>query len=197
MADGKLLPFRRPEGAAEELSDRALISALAEGDRAALGALFDRYHRDVFRFVARMVRGEADDLVQSTFLEAHRSAPRFRGESSVKTWLFGIAANLVRTHIRGEQRRRTATSALETMPSAPAGSAEDAITDEQRRRWVAAAVEQLTPALREIYVLCVLEELPGKDAAQALGIREASVWRRLSDAREALRHSIEAMQGPR
>ena len=198
VADGKLLPFRRPEGAAEELSDRALVSALAEGDRAALGALFDRYHRDVFRFVARMVRdAETDDLVQSAFLEAHRSAPRFRGESSVKTWLFGIAANLVRTYIRGEQRRRTATSALESMPSAPARSADDAITDEQRRRWVAAAVEQLTPALREVYVLCVLEELPGKDAALALGIREASVWRRLSDAREALRHSIEVMQGPR
>ncbi len=195
VADGKLLPFRRPEGTPEELSDRALVSALAEGDGAALGALFDRYHRDVHRFVARMVRGaEAEDLVQSAFLEAHRSAPRFRGESSAKTWLFGIAANLVRTHIRGEQRRRHATTALETMPSAPARSLDDTITDEQRRRWVVAAVERLTPALKEVYVLCVLEELPGKDAARVLGIREASLWRRLTDAREAMRRSIEEMQ---
>ena len=52
----------------------------------------------------------------------------------------------------------------------------------------------LTPALREIYVLCVIEEMPGKEAAAALGIREASVWRRLTDAREALRTAIRELQ---
>lgn len=193
--EGKLLPFRRVQGTAEEMSDRALVSALAEGDQAALGALYDRYHRDVYRFGARMARGaDIDDLVQSTFLEAHRSATRFRGDSSVKTWLFGIVTNLVRTHVRGEQRRRTATTTLSTFPESQQQSPADAITDEQRRRWVAAAVEALSPALKEIYILCVLEELSGKDAAQILGIREASVWRRLTDAREALRTSIQEMQ---
>jgi RNA polymerase sigma-70 factor, ECF subfamily len=194
MTDGKLLPFRRVEGAPAEMSDRALVSALAEGDQVALGALYDRYHRDVYRFIARMVRTDTDDLVQSTFLEAHRSAPRFRGESAVKTWLFGIATNLVRMHIRGEQRRRHATTTLGTIPPPLERSTDDAITDEQRRRWVAAAVESLTPALKEVYILCVLEELPGKDAAQILGIREASIFRRLSDARDALRKAIEEMQ---
>jgi DNA-directed RNA polymerase specialized sigma24 family protein len=43
-------------------------------------------------------------------------------------------------------------------------------------------------------VLCVVEEVPGKDAAEALGIREASLYRRLSDAREALRAAIEELQ---
>jgi len=194
VADGKLLPFRRPDEA-EQLSDRALVSALAEGDRAALGALYDRFRGDVHRFAARLLSSaDVEDVVQSVFVEAHRSARRFRGDSTVKTWLFGIASNLIRTHVRGESRRRTATSALETQPRAPARSATDAITDEQRRRWVAAAVEALTPALKEIYVLCVLEELPGKEAAQVLGIREASVYRRLTDARETLRRKIEEMQ---
>ncbi|HET9987869.1 MAG TPA: sigma factor-like helix-turn-helix DNA-binding protein, partial [Kofleriaceae bacterium] len=62
------------------------------------------------------------------------------------------------------------------------------------RRWVAAAIDGLTPALREAYVLCVIEELPGGEAARALGIREASLYRRLSDARAALRAAIEEMQ---
>ena len=195
MTSGKLLPFRRVSGRVDELSDRALVSAVAEGDQAALGALYDRFAGDVFRFLARLARGaDIDDLVQMTFLEAHRSAPRFRGDSAVKTWLFGIAANLVRNHFRGEQRKRSALELLGTTAPTPGPSAGEAITLEQQRRWLAAAVASLTPALREAYVLCVIEEVPGKDAARALGIREASLWRRLTDAREALRAAIEEMQ---
>jgi RNA polymerase sigma-70 factor (ECF subfamily) len=195
MTEGKLLPFRRVQGAIDEMSDRALVSALGEGDRAALGALYDRYQHDVYRFVSRLSRdADADDLVQSVFLEAHRSAPRFRGGSQVKTWLFGIAANLVRNHVRGEQRRRHATTTLATIPASAQPAADDAIGAEQQRRWVAAAVDALTPALKEAYVLCVIEELPGKDAAAVLGIREASLWRRLSDARETMRAFIEELQ---
>jgi len=196
VTDGKLLPFRRVRGTAEELSDRALVSAVAEGDQAALGALYDRFHRDVYRFVAHLVRGDSlvDDFVQNTFLEAHRSAPRFRGTSAVKTWLFGIAVNLVRHHLRTEGRREKATVALALVPTSPSPSPAEALKLEQQRRWVAAAIEQLTPALREVYILCVVEEMPGKDAAAVLGIREASLWRRLTDARNALREAIAELQ---
>jgi len=196
VSDGKLLPLRRISGTVGELSDRALVSAVAEGDQAALGALYDRFHRDVYRFVAHLVRGDSlvDDFVQTTFLEAHRSAPRFRGDAAVKTWLFGIAANLVRHHARTEHRREKASVAIANVPTAPAPSPSDAITIEQQRRWLAAAIESLTPALREVYVLCVIEELPGKEAARVLGIREASLWRRLTDARNVLRTAILEMQ---
>ena len=195
MSEGKLLALRRIRGTAEELSDRALVSALAEGDRAALGALYDRFSADVHRFVARLVGDAAsDDLTQQTFLEAYRSAPRFRGDAAVKTWLFGIAINQVRHHVRGEQRRKAATTKLEAMPQAPSPSAPDALASEERRRWLAAAIDRLAPSLREAYVLCVIEEMPGKDAAQALGIREASLWRRLSDARTALRAALAEVQ---
>jgi RNA polymerase sigma-70 factor, ECF subfamily len=195
VSAGKLLPFRRIRGTAEELSDRALVSALAEGDQAALGALYDRFHADVYRFVTRIARADvADDLAQQTFLEAYRSAPRFRGDSAVKTWLFGIAVNQVRNYFRGEQRRANANASLAAMPSSRAPSVNEVMTVEQQRRWVAAAVEQLSPGLREAYVLCVIEEVPGKQAAQILGIREASLWRRLTDARNAIRTAIEEMQ---
>ena len=194
MTEGKLLPFRRVEGRTEELSDRALVSAVAEGDQAALGALYDRFQRDVYRFVARLASADADDFVQMTFLEAYRSAPRFRGESAVKTWLFGIAANLVRTHFRGAQRKQRAHDSLQTMPRRPPTDPGEAITRDQQRQWIARAIESLTPALREAYVLCVVEEVPPKDAARALGVREASLYRRLTDARNAIRAAIEEMQ---
>jgi len=195
MTEGKLLPFRRVAGQVDELSDRALVSAIADGDAAALGALYDRYHLDVYRFVARLARpDDADDFVQSTFLEAHRSAPRFRGDAAVKTWLFGIAANLVRTHFRHEQRTRRAHDSLEVMPKRPPTDPGEAVTRDRQHKWLDAAIQRLSPALREAYVLCVVEEMPGKDAARALGIREASLWRRLHDARDALRAAIEEMQ---
>ena len=193
--NGKLLPLRRASGEISELSDRALISAVAAGDQAALGALYDRFGRDVFRFILRLApHGDAEDFVQLVFLEAHRSAARFRGDAAVKTWLFGIAANLVRNHFRSETRKRRAVDTLAVQPRRLPTSPGDAITREQQRRWVAAAIERLTPALREAYILCVVEELPGGEAARALGIREASLYRRLSDAREALRAVIEEMQ---
>lgn len=197
MTSGKLLPLRRVSGSVEELSDRALVSAAAEGDQAALGALYDRFHRDVYRFIGHLARNDkalVDDLMQQTFLEAYRSAPRFRGTSTLKTWLFGIAANLVRNHFRGEQRSRAAAAKLETIEAAMPPSATEQMIAEQRRRWLAAAIDSLTPALREAYVLCAIEEVPGKDAAHALGITEASLWRRLTDARAALRAAIEEMQ---
>jgi RNA polymerase sigma-70 factor (ECF subfamily) len=194
--EGRLLPFRRVQGSVDELTDRALVSAVAQGDQAALGALFDRFHRDVHRFVARLVRGndsDVDDLVQNTFLEAYRSAPRFRSDSAVKTWLFGIAVNLVRHHARSENRRRAAADNL-TAVAEHAVSPSEAMTLEQQRQLLAIAVERLTPALKEVYVVCVMEEVAGKEAAAALGIREASLWRRLTDARNALRATIEELQ---
>ncbi|MEO8705196.1 MAG: RNA polymerase sigma factor [Kofleriaceae bacterium] len=197
MTGGKLLPFKRVHGTAAELSDRALVSAVAEGDQVALGALFDRFHSDVYRFVAHLVRRDAssaEDLAQMTFLEAHRSAPRFRGDSTVKTWLFGIATNVVRTHFRKEHRSNAAKANLEAMPAVQPPAPNEALSLEQQRRLLTAAVDSLSPGLREVYVLCVIEEVPGKEAAQILGIREASVYRRLSDARTALRAAIEEMQ---
>jgi RNA polymerase sigma-70 factor (ECF subfamily) len=195
MSEGKLLPFRRVEGRTEELSDRALVSALALGDQAALGALYDRFQGDVYRFAARLASTtEADDIVQMTFIEAYRSAPRFRGEAAVKTWLFGIAANLVRNHHRGTQRKHRAHDSLQTMPRRPPTDPGEAITREQQRRWLAQAIETLSPALREAYILCVVEDVPGKEAATILGIREASLYRRLTDARNAIRAAIEELQ---
>lgn len=197
MTAGKLLPFRRVSGCVEELSDRGLVSAVAEHDQAALGALYDRFHRDVHRFIGHLARRDkaiVDDLLQTTFLEAYRSAPRFRGSSTVKTWLFGIAANLVRNHFRGEQRGRAAVAKLGTVDSPMPPPASEQMIAEQRRQWLTVAIDSLTPALREAYVLCAVEEVPGKEAAQALGITEASLWRRLTDARTALRAALEEMQ---
>ncbi|MBK9031935.1 MAG: sigma-70 family RNA polymerase sigma factor [Myxococcales bacterium] len=142
----KLIPLRRVEGATDELSDQALLAAVGTGDGPALGALFDRFHGVVYRFVARLAttdEGARDDLVQATFLEVRRAARSFRGTSSVRTWILGVAANLARHTLRGERRRRARQARYVELPG-PVATAVDAQLDQRR---LLAAVERAVATL--------------------------------------------------
>ncbi|MCB9561603.1 MAG: RNA polymerase sigma factor [Kofleriaceae bacterium] len=193
---GEVIPLRRAPTTTEAVSDEALVAACALGDAAALGTLFDRHHEALWRFLGRMSRGgaaELDDLAQGTFVEVWRSASRFRGGAAVRTWIFGIAANLVRRRARDEGRRRAALADLAAVPRpAPAGRApDDALMRRQMVDRIGAAMAGLSHELREVFVLCDVEEIPGVEVARALGLREGTVWRRLHDARKALRRALE------
>ncbi len=195
MKSGKLIPLRRVAGDGGEISDEALVAACALRDRAALGALYDRFHQPVYRFLSRMVgarRDDVDDLVQATFLEVQRAAPRFRGGSSVLTWIFGIAANLARHHVRGESRRGAMLTAVMREPTPPGGVRPDesAARHELMER-LAEALASLSHDHRAVFVMCDLEEVAGGEAARALGVREGTLWRRLHEARKRLRAALE------
>jgi RNA polymerase sigma-70 factor (ECF subfamily) len=195
---GDLLLLRRRPAVAEPLSDAALVSAAAAGDSSALGALFDRFHRDVWRVLARVTacgEGDLDDLVQMTFLEVFRSAPCFAGRSMVRTWIFGIAINVARHHARSEQRRRAALARFaeiaQEAPPAPDASAER--TQELAR--LARAIEELPYDQRAAYVLCAIEEVTGKEAARALGVRQGTLGRWVHEARRKIRTALERTDG--
>jgi RNA polymerase sigma-70 factor (ECF subfamily) len=178
--------------AISDISDEALLAACGVGDAAALGALFDRHHEAVYRLISRLLRtepSEIDDLVQQTFLEVWRSAKKYSGRGAVRSYLFGIAANAVRHHIRGAVRRRNALA--EVPPPAAGGAPDDAAMRAQQVNRLAVALEQLPDDLRVVYVMCDLEEVPGVDAARALGLRAGTLWRRLHEARRALREAID------
>jgi RNA polymerase sigma-70 factor (ECF subfamily) len=192
---GQVVPLRKLDerlAGLSELTDEALLAACGVGDPAALGALFDRYHEAVYRLVSRLIRSESheiDDLVQTTFLEAWRSAKKYSARGAVKSFLFGIAANTVRHHVRSAKRRRDAYAAW-PQPVA-VGTPDVALQRSQELARLAAALEELPHDLRAAYVLCDLEELPGVEAAQVLGVRAGTLWRRLHEARRALRDAIE------
>jgi RNA polymerase sigma-70 factor (ECF subfamily) len=195
-----VVPLRRLDerrAALSEISDEALLASCGVGDNAALGALFDRHHEAVYRLVSRLLRsepGEIDDLVQTTFLAAWRAARKYDARGSVKSFLFGIAANTVRHHIRGAKRRRDAIAALPE-PAAVNTPAAAAIRAQQLHR-LAAALDELPHDLRVAYVMCDLEDISGVDAARALDVRAGTLWRRLHDARRALREAIEGGERP-
>lgn len=189
----EVIPIRRAATRDPSLGDEALIAACAVGDAGALGALFDRHHEALGRFLSRLSRdpSELDDLVQQTFVEVWRSAARFRGGAQVRTWMFGIAVNLVRHRARSEGRRKAALADLASTAPAPSRGPDDAAMRRQLVARMQAAVAALPDDLREVFVLCEIEEVPGVEAAKVLGLREGTVWRRLHDARKALRAALD------
>jgi RNA polymerase sigma factor (sigma-70 family) len=183
----------------EELSDEALVAACAAGDTAALAALFDRHHSMLFRFVSRIASAGAsdvEDLVQSTFLELWRSSCRFRQSGSARSWVLGIAANLVRHYVRGEVRRRSAMADLAGQPPGSGGRPDELAARHQMIDRLAAALDRLPHDLRVAFVLCDVEEVPGVEAARALGVRQGTMWRRLHDARKRLREMMAGSVSP-
>lgn len=203
----KLLPFRRKRRAApadEALSDEALVAACGVGDSAALGMLFDRFHVVVFRFAARLSRGSTpapEDVVQSTFLEAFQHAKRFRGDSSVRTWLLGIALNVWRAQVRTSQRHRAKKTAygeqvVRALPAAQVEPPQLVVLHRDLLERLQPALAALPEHLHVAFTLCDVQEVPGVEAAKLLGVRPGTLYRRLHEARKALRAAIEALEEP-
>jgi RNA polymerase sigma-70 factor (ECF subfamily) len=190
---GKLLPFRRERPSATDVSDEALVAACAAGDPTALGRLFDRYDEAVRRFLSRacgMAIPDLDDLVHATFVEVYRSARRFRGKASAKTWIFGVAVNISRHFVRGEMRRRRFLTNLAALPR-PLRSPQETLEHRQILHRITSALAALPAGQRVAFVLCELEGLTGAEAARAMGVGEGTIGRQLHHARKALRAVVE------
>lgn len=191
---GVLVPLRRVEGHAADLSDEGLLAACGAGDVAAFGALFDRYHQVVYRFAGRFPMIEElgrEDLVQATFLEIRRTASTFRGAASVKTWVLGVAANVARVALRSERRQQVRQANYLALPTAAPLPVDEQVDQRKLLARVDAAIAALSHDHQVAFVLCDLEGLPGAEAAKALRIPEGTLWRRLHDARKAIRTELE------
>lgn len=190
----KVLSIFRRGGPADlepiaEVSDEALLSRCATGDKAALGDLFDRHAARVRAFVSRLGScddAELDDVVQVTFETVYSIARRFDGRSEVRTWILGIARNVSRRQARTRLRQRRIAIELVKQPAPAADSADDRVQREQQVAKLRRALELLSPKLREVFVLVYVEGLSGAEAAQILNIKEGAIWKRLHDARKQI-----------
>jgi RNA polymerase sigma-70 factor (ECF subfamily) len=191
---GKVLYLHRVDGDLAEPSDEELLAACGEGDAAALGALFDRHHRAVFRFLSRLNGShgsDLDDLVQTTFLQVRSASRHFARKASVRTWLLGVAANVVRHHLRGEARRRRLLQALGDVSRCSCDGPHENLEGRRQIEKLAVSLHDLPTKLKVVFVMCDLEGVQGVEAARILGLREGTLWRRLHEARKALAKAIE------
>ena len=181
-------------GARPLMHDAQLIPLAARGDRGAFQALVERHRGLVYR-VAYQYAGnhhDAEDIAQDVFLKVYRSLDRFRQDAQFTSWLYRIAMNAC----VDRSRRRN--------PADPNGgndelllSAASSDPNPESRVWageigvaVQAAVDQLPPRQRVIFVMRHFEELKLSEIASALGLAEGTVKRQLHAAVHRLRRVL-------
>ena len=155
----------------------ALARAAARGDSVAFAELVRATQADVWRACVALVdRESAEDLVQETYLRAHRSLPRFDGRSSVRTWLLSIARHVCVDEIRARIRRRRDAVLQQPLVAADhAGAVE-----------VELLLANLDPERREAFVLTQVIGLSYLEAAQVCGCPVGTIRSRGARAREDL-----------
>jgi RNA polymerase sigma-70 factor (ECF subfamily) len=181
---------------ADEISDVELIARARAGDDRAFGALVERYEGAVAATVIGMLgRGDdADDVGQETFIRFHRALDRFRGESSLKTYLVHIAMNLSLNALK--RRRRSLLRFVssddhdEDLPEPRVGPDGD-VDATELQLVVQRAVARLGERHRAVVVLRLFQDCSTRETAQILGVPEGTVLSRLSRAMKDLEAQLE------
>ncbi|MDF3067766.1 MAG: polymerase sigma factor RpoE [Polyangiaceae bacterium] len=169
-----------------------LLLECARGNHEAWRSLHIRYYPVTVAFLRKLGVREPDleDASQEVFLQMHRYLPRFRGNSQLKTWLYRLCITQAR-HVR---RRRRLTETLRSWLSGATDTAKvsSEFCEDSARRRIEAALERLNENERLALVLFDMEGLSGKQVAETLRCKEATLWRRLHDARKKFIEAVGA-----
>lgn len=193
------------------VDDHALLAAWSRGDQAAGAELFDRHYPSVARFFHNKV-GEAaqDDLIQETFLACLASAARFRGQAQVRTFLFGIAHNVLALHLRRTRGRLDRAGGAggpggaDLADDAPADVGEEpaislglspvaAAAQREEQRLLLEALRRI-PLIHQVALeLHYWEDLSAAEIADAVGVPLGTAKTRLRDGRSYLEAQLRAL----
>jgi RNA polymerase sigma-70 factor (ECF subfamily) len=177
--------------------DFELLTQWRDGDKTAGNDLFQRHFESVRRFFRNKVDlKDAEDLIQRTFLACVEAVPKFRGDSSFRTYLFTIARRELCHYIRRKTR-----DAARNEPDLTVTSIMDlgispsvAAVVEQERAIIAEAMRRIPVDFQITLELYYWEQLKGPELAEVLGIAPATVRTRLHRAREALREMLQKLR---
>jgi RNA polymerase sigma-70 factor, ECF subfamily len=166
--------------------DRILVERfLSARDERDFRILYRRFSPALAQIVLRFVRGnhaDAEEVLQTTWVRAVRGMPGFRWESSLKSWLTGIALNCSREHLR-RVRRHDSTEPIELHdPVAPSRPPVDISRVELER-----AIARLPDGYREVLILHDIEGYTHLEIGGILGVEEGTSKSQLFRARRALR----------
>lgn len=168
-------------------SDEDLLAAVAEGDRTALEALYQRHAPWLLARLSRRCADPAivDQAVQDTFLAVWRKPAGYRGQGAVGAWLWGIGIRRLIDQLR-RHRPLTLTPAHEETVV----SAEDEVLVGVEHGDLAGALGRLSPELRAVVQATVLDGLTTREAGRLLGIPAGTVKTRMMRARAELREAL-------
>lgn len=184
-----------------------LVQGLRTAQENAYEALIVRYQQPVYNLVYRLLNDSSDssDVVQEVFLKVFRNIGSFRGQSSLKTWIYRIAVNEAHNHRRWFCRHRKQEIGLEREDdersyqdtlSDPGRSPYQIAADDEAHRILEEAMQQLNPTFRAAIVLRDLEDMSYEEIADVLQIHLGTVKSRIMRGREALRRALSARLAP-
>jgi RNA polymerase sigma-70 factor (ECF subfamily) len=179
------------EGRDEEASDAALVARWVSGDQRAATELVERHAPALARYAASIgARHVVDEVVQDTFVRAFGAIDAFRGESSLRTWLFTIARRIVADRRRAERRDRTSATLDEGQAATSYGALDRLVAVETESR-VRAAIARLTPTQREVFTLRVGEGLSYREIAEVVGTTEGAARVHYHNAMRAVKELVD------
>jgi RNA polymerase sigma-70 factor, ECF subfamily len=184
--------------------DAEIVAGLCEGSETAFEWLVGRYQNSVYSLVYQILqdRNDAPDTVQEVFLKVYRGIRRFRGECSLKTWIYRIAVHEASNQRRWWSRHRRQELSLETPLSLSDEGGELTLghtlrdmadsplqerMNSEMREVVQRALAELPVIYRTVLLLRDVEDLSYEEMAEVLQVRVGTVKSRLARAREALR----------
>ncbi len=178
-------------GGADDKTDLDLIARWKGGDERAATLLVERHAGAVARF-ARSVgaRDDVQDIVQDTFVRAFGSLDGFRGESSLRTWLFTIARRLLLDLRRAERRRGEQVEVHDSDVVTEYDSLDAVVADETQAR-MRDAIARLSKTQREVFVLRVSEGLSYKEIAEVAGTTEGAARVHYHNAMRAIKEFLD------
>jgi RNA polymerase sigma-70 factor (ECF subfamily) len=179
------------------MEEKDLIRLSQEGSQEAFSSLVGKYKRRVFHLALSMTRNRevADDLAQEAFIKAYLALPKFRFQSEFGTWIYRIAINLVKDHLRKTGKRKEIS--LEGLSERAAVLEGEDLRREQneieaRRRNLVHEILQSLPLKHQ--VILALRDIQGnsyEEIARILNISPGTVDSRLHRARKLLRRKME------
>ena len=179
-----------------------LLARLCSGEEAAWGELHRDHYPRLWSSVQRILNNPtlADDVVQETFIKAHRDIRRFEGHSQLGTWLYRIAVNQALDTIRKKQRTErwlsflSPVAAEEDMPVMPEGEVPPAaslgLESAELRATISEAMAELTVEHRAVVQLRLIDEMSLEETARLLRCKPGTVNSRLHYACEHLRRKL-------
>jgi RNA polymerase sigma factor (sigma-70 family) len=176
-------------------SDLGLLEQWRGGDRKAGEDLFSRHFRPVYRFFEHKVGGEADELVQRTFLHCVRARDQFLGQSSFRTYLFAIARRELYTYLREKARAPQLdfdTTSIGQILTSPSGRLDRARQIDRLRE----ALRTLPAEQQLLLELHYWQELDAAALGEIFGAEPGTIRVRLLRARKALRMGLDRIETP-
>lgn len=188
------------DGAATPFDEASWVSRAKEGDQAAFEAIFERYSRQIYGYIYRMMGNpeDADELTQECFIRAYKNLSHTSQELKLSAWLHRIASNACLDVLRRRQRIRwlpwESHKHEHLLHARPLDDPERNALSQETQLVVQQVLNKMSPRNRMALVLREYEGMSCEDIGQVMALSRSAVKSVLFRGRQEFRHIYEAME---